>query len=210
MTEAPTRVRRPRMSSEREFELLSIAMDVLREVGYEALTMDEVATRGHCSKATLYRTWPGKLPLILAALRTTTPSRAEIDTGALRDDLITFCARLIPKAEKDAATVAAVSHAVLAQPELARTVRATLLAAGVDQLDRFVTRAVDRGELTERPAGADLLPQVLLGVSFSQPLYEGGFADMTLLVRVIDQIVLPALGYEPKRPPNRSNSTVTG
>ncbi len=197
MAEAPTRVRRPRMSPEREFELLSIVMDVLREVGYEALTMDEIAARGHCSKATLYRTWPGKLPLILAAMETTAPSRAEIDTGSLRGDLISFCTRLIPKAEKDVATVAAVNHAVLTHPELARTVRDTLLSADVNQLDRFITRAVDRGELAERPAGADLLPQVLFGVSFSQPLYEGGFADMQLLVRVIDQIVLPALSCAP-------------
>ncbi|WP_067682874.1 TetR/AcrR family transcriptional regulator [Nocardia miyunensis] len=191
------RVRRPRMGPERELELLSVAMDLLREVGYEALTMDQLAVRGHCSKATLYRMWPGKLPLVLAAMKATAPPAIHIDAGSLRGDLLAFCARLIPKTEADTATIAAVNHTVLNHPELAMAVRTTLLAADAQQLETFIERAVARGELTSRPPAADLLPQVLFGLTFAQPLYEGSFVDLDTLVRVIDQILLPALGCSP-------------
>ena len=56
MTEAAT-VRRSRITPEREAELYRAVLDLLREVGYDALTMDAVAARTKSSKATLYRQW---------------------------------------------------------------------------------------------------------------------------------------------------------
>lgn len=43
---------RTRLTPERESELYSAVLDLLREVGYDALTMDAVAGRTHSSKAT--------------------------------------------------------------------------------------------------------------------------------------------------------------
>ncbi len=48
---------RSRLTPERESELYAAVLDLLREVGYDALTMDAVAARTHSSKATLYRQW---------------------------------------------------------------------------------------------------------------------------------------------------------
>src|ERR1700743_1536379 len=77
-------VARTRLSPEREGELYTAVLDLLREVGYDALTMDAVATRTRSSKATLYRQWGSKPELVVRALRHNKPSRlAEIDTGSL-------------------------------------------------------------------------------------------------------------------------------
>jgi len=54
-------------------ELLNVVMDLLGEVSYEELSMDLVAARGRCSKATLYRLWPTKPQLVVAALYATNP-----------------------------------------------------------------------------------------------------------------------------------------
>ena len=62
-------LRRPRMSPQRLLEMHSAAMDVLREVGYEDFSMDLVASRARCSKATLYRHWSGKAHLVADAVR---------------------------------------------------------------------------------------------------------------------------------------------
>src|SRR3977135_3406676 len=95
-------LRRPRMSPERMLEMLSAAMDVLREVGYQDLSMDLVASRARCSKATLYRHWPGKPQLVAAALYATRPGKAEeVTTGTLRGDLLTLVGVLASQAEKD-------------------------------------------------------------------------------------------------------------
>src|SRR5258708_2067860 len=80
--------RRTRLSSEREREIFGAVVELLREVGYDALTMDAVALRAKSSKATLYRQWDSKPRLVAAALHHGKPVRMdEIDTGSLRGDL---------------------------------------------------------------------------------------------------------------------------
>ena len=41
----------------RERAILGAVIDVISDVGYEALTMDAVAARAGASKATIYRRW---------------------------------------------------------------------------------------------------------------------------------------------------------
>ena len=45
--------RRRRLTPEREAELYTGVLDLLREVGYDGLSMEAVAARARCSKATL-------------------------------------------------------------------------------------------------------------------------------------------------------------
>ncbi|TXS09891.1 helix-turn-helix domain-containing protein, partial [Streptomyces sp. wa22] len=78
---------RSRLTPEREGELYAAVLDLLGEVGYEALTMDAVAARTRSSKATLYRQWGSKAELVVKALRHNKPVQlGEIDTGSLRGD----------------------------------------------------------------------------------------------------------------------------
>src|SRR5258708_34328399 len=112
--------RRPKMSPERMTEMLSAAMDELREVGYQDLSMDLVASGARCSKATLYRLWPGKPQLVAAALYATRPGKAEeINTGTLRGDLLTLVELLASQAQKDTLFFARLSHAVMTHEALA-------------------------------------------------------------------------------------------
>lgn len=53
--------------AQREAEILTVAARTLDEVGYEALTMQDVADRAHASKQTLYA-WFGSREDLLAAL----------------------------------------------------------------------------------------------------------------------------------------------
>ncbi|GJF30561.1 TetR family transcriptional regulator [Kitasatospora sp. NE20-6] len=187
-----TPVRRPRMTSDRELELLACCLEILREVGYEALTMEAVAARGRCSKATLYRLWVGKPQLVAAALYTVRPADAStIDTGTLRGDLVAFVGMLVVQAEKDTALVAGLAHAALTDRALALALNDTLTAP--EHLAAFVDRAVARGELPARPAATAFVPQMLFTALFTRPLFEGAYSDLDYLVRFIDSVLLPAL-----------------
>jgi AcrR family transcriptional regulator len=187
-------LRRPRMSPERMTEMLSAAMDVLREVGYQDLSMDLVASGARCSKATLYRLWPGKPQLVAAALYATRPGKAEeINTGTLRGDLLTLVELLASQADKDTALFAALSHAVLTDEELALAVRTSLVEPWLAEMTGVVDRAVERGELPRRPVAADFLPELLLSVTFMRPLIRGRLADSDYLTGCVDHVLLPAL-----------------
>jgi AcrR family transcriptional regulator len=182
------------MTPEREAELLVATVDVLREVSYDELSMDLVATRARCSKATLYRLWPGKPQLVAAALYATRPMKPEeIDTGTLRGDLLAIAELLGPHGEKDAPLFAALGHAVLTDENLADAVRQTLVEPWSADLIEVVGRAVERGELSRRPSVTDFLPQILLSVMLTRPMFEGVPADADYLTRCVDHALLPAL-----------------
>jgi AcrR family transcriptional regulator len=187
-------LRRPRMSPERVTEIHSAAMDVLREVGYEDFSMDLVASRARCSKATLYRLWPSKAQLVAAALYATRPGKAEeINTGSLRGDLLTMVELLASQAEKDTGLFAGLSHAVLTDEHLALAVRTTLVEPWLAEMIGVVDRAVERGELPGRPVAAGFLPELLLSVTFMRPLIGGRLADSDYLTGCVDHVLLPAL-----------------
>ncbi|CAM5422282.1 TetR/AcrR family transcriptional regulator OS=Streptomyces alboniger OX=132473 GN=CP975_14595 PE=4 SV=1 [Streptomyces alboniger] len=81
VAEAAT-ARRSRITPEREAELYTAVLDLLREVGYDALTMDAVAARTRSSKATLYRQPGGKPELVAKAVRHSKPGGSrEIQHG---------------------------------------------------------------------------------------------------------------------------------
>src|SRR6266542_2223133 len=82
------------MTPEREDELYEAVLALVRETGYERLTLDAVAARAHVSKATLYRQWSGKATLVAHALKHSRQPIAEtVDTGSLRGDFAAIVAR---------------------------------------------------------------------------------------------------------------------
>ena len=76
---------RPR-SEEAHQAILDATLELLAEVGFSALTVEGVAGRARVGKATIYRRWASKLPLVVEAF-SQLPGLEEVDTGDLVDDL---------------------------------------------------------------------------------------------------------------------------
>lgn len=76
---------RPR-SEEAHQAILDATLELLAEVGFSALTVEGVAQRAGVGKATIYRRWPSKLPLVAEAFGGL-PRFEEVDTGDLAGDL---------------------------------------------------------------------------------------------------------------------------
>ncbi|SEG34770.1 transcriptional regulator, TetR family [Actinacidiphila yanglinensis] len=194
--ETTTTSRRSRLTPERERELYEAVVDLLREVGYEALTMDAVAARTRSSKATLYRQWKGKPELVATALRQCKPiSPADIDTGSLAGDLHELV-RLHDESEvkRDQELMRGLSHAAFQNVELFRALRELLIEPELASFAELVQRAVDRGELAvDNPARA-FVPHMVFGGALTRPIIEGIDPDPEYSHRYIDAVVVPALG----------------
>lgn len=189
-----TRVRRPRMTPARQTELLGIVIDLIEEVGYDGLAMDAVAARARCSKATLYRQWPGKPQMVMAAIRAIGPVRTDpVDTGTLRGDLLAMFEHRLPKTEQDIARFLALGHVIQTNPELGEAVRATMVEPDKAMILDFVERALARGELGHRPAAAEFLPDLVFSMLAARPLFDGIVPDTAYLTRYVDDVLLPAL-----------------
>jgi AcrR family transcriptional regulator len=77
-----------------EEAILRAAAEVLRESGAAGLTMDEVARRAGTNKNAIYRRWPNRVALGVAAYRRLADAETTVpDTGSLREDALDLLRR---------------------------------------------------------------------------------------------------------------------
>jgi AcrR family transcriptional regulator len=85
--DAAKRPGRPR-SERAEQAILDAALDAFAECGVEGVRCEDVAARAGVGKATLYRRWPGKEDLLIAALAALKSPLPAAVGKSVRDDLI--------------------------------------------------------------------------------------------------------------------------
>lgn len=182
-----------RRGEELEQALLTAAWDELLEVGYPKLTIENVAARAGTSKPVIYRRWPTKAKLVLAALTHNVPFDPDLpDTGSLRDDLIALVGHGIRRYTRvPGDTLPGLITEAFRDPELFAELRRRIAQGEVAELVRpLLTRAVARGELR-----TDQLSDRVLRVPFdllrSESLLYGVMIRDAVIVEIVDDIVLP-------------------
>ncbi|WP_432108139.1 TetR/AcrR family transcriptional regulator [Streptomyces sp. AA1529] len=191
-----TATRRSRITPEREAELYEAVLDLLREVGYDALTMDAVAARTRSSKATLYRQWGGKPELVAKAVRHSKPGRTgDLDTGSLQGDFHALVAREDDCAmEQNSALMRGLFMAVHHNPDLLQAFKELLIEPEMAEFQRVLRRAVDRGEVRADNPALEYVVHMLIGAFATRALIDDQPPTQAFLASYIDAVVLPALG----------------
>ena len=67
---------------------MQASVEVLADKGPSGFTVDEVAARAGCGKATIYRRWPSRANLLLDTAHRMGLEPDRVDTGSVRDDLV--------------------------------------------------------------------------------------------------------------------------
>ena len=117
--------------------------------GYAGLSMERVAERARASKASLYRRWPSKVELVMAAIYGLLPDPAgAADTGTLRGDLLALYRSSAEMLAGPAGTaIRGLVSDALREPELAAQLRRYTRGRSVAAMQEVVRRALERGEL---------------------------------------------------------------
>jgi len=166
---------RPR-SEQAHRAILHATLELLAQVGYDRLTLAAVATRAGVGKATIYRRWPSKLPLVVDAFKTL-PELSDSDTGDIVDDLASVLQSFL---EIVATTPLAIVLPILAgerarDPGLSQ-VLAPLFKTRRAPLIQVLARAVARREL---PPDIDLeaAADVIMGPIVTRLFFTGADLD---------------------------------
>jgi AcrR family transcriptional regulator len=131
--------------------LLDAAWEMLADAGYANMTMEGVAARARTSKPVLYRRWPTRAELVIAAVRAHLPEVTPAgipDTGSLRGDLV---AVLMVASRWYDGPVRQALHGVLSDlyrdPQLSALLRRDIFGNAAKAMPVILRRAGERGEV---------------------------------------------------------------
>lgn len=179
--------------SPREAELLAVTLQLLQEHGYDRLSLDVVASTARASKATLYRRWPTKAELVLAAfVEGTRQVAVDPDTGTLRGDLLRIGEQIRAHVSTHASTIRAVLMEISRSATLAAMLQEQFLAQRKALMRRVLARAVDRGEI-EASAITDDLWDLLPGYLIFRSVLTGRAASRRTVQHLVDNVIIPSL-----------------
>jgi AcrR family transcriptional regulator len=175
-----------RHGAELENALLQAAWDEARAVGYASLTMEGVAARAGTGKAVLYRRWPKRAELVLAAMRHQVGSiTSDIpDTGDLREDVLIVLRQIRDRAQQIGPDII---HGLRAEsqdlpPEVFAITPAVMMT--------LLTRAAGRGEV--RLEKVTPLIAALPGILIRHELFlSSATVSEAYLTEIADDIFLP-------------------
>jgi len=187
--------------------ILAAAMDLLAEVGYARLTMDQIAARARVGKASVYLRWPNKVALVADAIQHRAAVTPEIpDTGKVRSDMLVFLRALLRRKSAAEPAVAAVSGEIASNPELRKAWREGLTGALSASVRVIVERAVKRGELA---VGTDVEMLTMLPLTLLQNwrLEHGRGPDEAVVERIVAQFYTPASSRSARDARDRQRST---
>jgi AcrR family transcriptional regulator len=186
-------IRGRRRGAALEQAILGAAIDELLATGYAGLTMDRVAARAGTNKNAIYRRWPSRATLAVAAYRQMAAGdQALPDTGTLREDVLELLRRAnrgwsSPAGNVQRSLLAGVAH----DPELLALIQERSNDAGSAMWLTVLGRAIARGEA--QPEALHPRVATVAVVLLRNEYVTRGIptAPDHVLVEIVDEIYLP-------------------
>jgi AcrR family transcriptional regulator len=181
-----------------EHALLDAAWEELQSSGYAKLTMERVAERAGTSRAVIYRRWPNRAALAIAAWRHRQPvlSGTIPDTGTLRGDVLAILRRAAARlTELNPDTVVGMLGDLLADENSYDTILSQITRGGGEVMGVVLARAAARGE-----ARTDVGPRVArlpLDLLRHELIITHQPPSQLALEEIVDDVFLPLVLNKP-------------
>lgn len=173
--------------------ILTATQDLLITRGYAATTVEDVARAAGTGKAAVYRRWPSKVDLIIAAVLALNAPVSIPDTGSLREDLIACAMHYARTDERSTRVLASLLGEIGHDDELFAAANRAIGRPPVAALVALIEQWVDRGEIA-----ADVRVELIAGIiptaAFGSVTLRQRALDAQTISDLVDYVLLPALG----------------
>jgi AcrR family transcriptional regulator len=187
---ASRRPGRPR-SEQAEQAIIEATLDLFAEQGFEGVCVEAVAARAGVGKATIYRRWPNKEELLLAAFGSLKSPFPEPKGVSVRDDLLAMvevmCAdKADPRKARRYALLLGEGEKY---PRLMARFKETVVEPRREAMRAVIRRGVQIGEL--RPdTDIEIAMLTLTGVIMAHEKTTDGTFDGDFAARLVDGLLL--------------------
>jgi AcrR family transcriptional regulator len=188
---------RPR-SEQAEQAIIEATLDLFAEQGFEGVCVELVAARAGVGKATIYRRWPNKEELLLAALGSLKSPLPEPKGVSVRDDLLAMvevmCAdKADPRKARRYALLLGEGEKY---PRLMARYKETVVEPRRDAMRAVIRRGIETGEL-RADTDVEVAVLALTGAVMAQEKSVDRTFDGDFAARVVDGLLL---GLSPRTP----------
>lgn len=178
--------------------LLRSTQELLLQHGFDRVSVDAVAAHAGVGKAAIYRRWPGKTALVVAAVTALNQVPRLPDTGDLRDDLLA-CAHTFVRNSRTQRVLAGLMTAMVHDEELRTAAHAAMGGPFTELFHQVIARAVACGEVAASVDTA-AVSQVFPALAFHRGAALGLPVDDGFILQTVDHLLLPLLiGTSPRR-----------
>jgi AcrR family transcriptional regulator len=192
-TGRPRRSGRRRRGADLEQAILRAAAGELTESGYSRLTMDRVARRAGTNKNAIYRRWPNRAALAVAAYRQLAVASLQLpDTGQLRGDVLELLRRMnrnlaSPRGDLLRSLLSSVGD----DPELLAQLRERAGDGASAMWLTILGRAVARAEAAPEALHPRVATVPLVLLRNEYVTREVATVEDRVLVEIVDEVYLP-------------------
>jgi AcrR family transcriptional regulator len=181
---------RPR-SEQAEQAIIEATLDLFAEQGFEGVCVEAVAARAGVGKATIYRRWPNKEELLLAAFGSLKSPFPELAGVSVRDDLLSMVKVMC--ADKSDPRKARRYALLLGDgdkyPRLMARYMETVVQPRRDAMRAVIRRGIQSGEL--RPdTDVEIAMLTLTGVIMAHEKSPDAILDDDFATRLVDGLLL--------------------
>jgi AcrR family transcriptional regulator len=177
-----------------EVAILNATQDLLIEHGFTATTVEAVARAAGTGKAAVYRRWPSKIDLVVAAVQALQSPPVVPDTGTLRGDLLACALYFVKSDPRPALVLAGVLSEVGRNDELRETAFKAIGQPPALAFAAVVERWRTRGQITTS-APNDLLAGIVPAAAFRSVALRRRTIERQTAVDLVDYVLLPALQH---------------
>jgi len=181
--------------------ILDAALEGLGELGYDRMSMDDIASRARVGKAAIYRRWSSKAAVVAEAIAHWRGGLGPVEppnTGSLRSD-IDAVAAMVPDYDEAALStikvIVGAATAAMNSPVLAAALDDLALSTPRKIIKAILDQAVARGEIAP---GRDLtlIPDAFVGLSVLRVM-TGRPVDRVFVRRAVEGLLLPLAATDP-------------
>jgi AcrR family transcriptional regulator len=176
---------------ERIDDVLKVVVELLRERGFERLTIDAVAIATGASKATLYRHWSSKQELFVAAVQRNVSREWSVPAnGSFRDDVLSGLRLAASALAANGMLLQSLAEAARHDPLLLAESRRHISAPHEQMWTEIVRRWRNDPQLRGR-TNLDWLTELCESLLSSRLLPTSAPLSDADLVRFTDEVLLP-------------------
>jgi AcrR family transcriptional regulator len=169
--------------------VLAATYELLSETGLGGVSVDAVAARSGVAKTTIYRHWPSREALLLAACSTLSRRPEVPDTGSVKGDLTVLATGLAD--QLSSARWAAVVPSIVDAAEREKDLAALYACLHDDMMAGFLSvieRAQKKGELSRNRAATELVASVV-GPLFYRRWFSREKTDARFVTNLIESVI---------------------